>query len=83
LLAEWQQGDTIVSLSRTAYDSRFGLVVMSVLLQAQARSAQAAAVVLDVREGPAREAALLKKRLDEAKAADEKTRATNIGALRP
>ncbi len=83
LLAEWQQGDTTVSLSRSGRDSRFGLVVMSVPLEGQARSAQAAAVVMDAREAPEREAAILKKQKDDAKAADEKTRATNIGALRP
>jgi len=83
LLAEWQQGDTSVSLHRAAYDSGFGLVVMSVPLEGLARSASASAVVMDTREAPAREAALLKKQQDEAKVAEEKARTTNRGVFRP
>ena len=83
LLAEWQQGDTHLALRRGAYDSGFGLVVMSVPLEGLARSAYASAVVMDTREAPAREAALLKKQQDQARAAEEKARATNKGAFRP
>ena len=82
-LAEWQHGDTRVTLHRAAYDVGFGLVVLSVPLDGLARTAAATAVVMDTRESPAREAALLKKQQDDAKAADEKARATNKGVFRP
>jgi hypothetical protein len=83
LLAEWQKGETHVSLYRSAYDSGFGLVVLSAPLDGLARTATATAVVMDAREAPVREAALLKKRQDDAKAADAKARDTNKGAFRP
>ncbi|HLG57004.1 MAG TPA: hypothetical protein VI485_16815 [Vicinamibacterales bacterium] len=83
MLAEWQVGDTRVTLHRSAYDVGFGLVVLSVPLEGLARTAAANAVVLDTRESPAREAALLKKQQDDAKVAEEKARATNKGVFRP
>jgi len=58
-------------------------VVMSVPLEGLARSASASAVVMDTREAPAREAALLKRQQDEAKVAEEKARTTNKGVFRP
>jgi len=83
LVAEWQQGNTSVSLHRSEYDSGFGLVVLSVPLEGLARTASATAVVMDTREAPAREAALLKKQQDDTKAAEEKARVTNKGVFRP
>jgi hypothetical protein len=83
LLAEWRQGNTQVTLNRSAYDTGFSLVVLSVPLEGLARTASASALVLDTREAPVREAALLKKRQDDAKVAEEKARATNKGAFRP
>ena len=83
-IAQWESGDdTIVSLHWSDYRAGFGLIVMSQRLDDLARSASVTAVALDVREAPMREAARQKKEADDRQAADDKTRATNIGAFRP
>jgi hypothetical protein len=83
VIAEWRQSDTTVVLQRKQYNESFLLVITSLPLDIVARKAQATAVVMDQREAPAREAALLKKRADDEKVAAETTRATNKKAFRP
>jgi len=83
IIAEWRHADTTVVLQRKEYSESFFLVITSLPLDVIARKAQATAVVMDQREAPAREAALLKKRADEDKVAAETTRSTNKKAFRP
>lgn len=83
VVAEWRQTDASVVLTRGVYTESFVLVITSVSLDAEARKAQATAVVMDAREAPAREAALEKKRADDARQADEVARAANKKAFRP
>ena len=82
VIAEWRHADTKVVLQRKEYSESFFLVITSLPLDIIARKAQATAVAMDQREAPAREAALLKKRADDEKAAAESTRSTNKKAFR-
>jgi hypothetical protein len=83
VLARWRQGDTSITLQQSPYSGGFGLVILSVPVEALARKAQATAVTMDAREAPAREAARAKAQADAEKAAAEKTRTTNKAAFRP
>lgn len=83
VLARWRQGDTSIVLQHAPYGGGFGLVILSVPLDALARKAEATAVTLDAREAPAREAARAKAQADAEKTAAEKTRATNKAGFRP
>src|SRR4030095_9661894 len=65
VLAEWQQADAGVVLRRSQYNESFSLVITSLPLEALARKAQTTALMLDVREAPAREAELARKRADD------------------
>jgi hypothetical protein len=59
------------------------LVITSIPLEALARKAQATAVIIDAREAPARDAARAREQAEAARAAAEKTRATNKAAFKP
>lgn len=83
VIAEWRQADATVALQRKPYNESFVLVITSLSLDTIARKAQASAVVMDEREAPAREAALLKKQADEAKVVAERTRSTNKKVFQP
>ncbi len=83
VIAEWRREDTHMSLRRGRYNESFSLVITSVSLDAIARKAQASALVMDVREAPAREAALSKKRADEQRQVEEQTRTTNKKVFTP
>jgi hypothetical protein len=83
VLAEWRQADTSVVLQRGRYSESFVLVITSLSLDTLARKAQATAEVMDDREAPAREAALLKKRADEQRQAEEQVREANKKVFRP
>jgi hypothetical protein len=83
IIAEWRHADTTVVLQRKQHSESFFLVITSLPLDKIAGDAHATAVVMDQREAPAREAALLKKRADDEKAAAETTRSTNKKAFRP
>lgn len=83
VLARWRQGDTSITLQQSPYSGGFGLVMLSVPLEAIARKAQAVAVTIDAREAPAREAARAKAQAEAEKAAAEKTRTTNKAAFKP
>jgi hypothetical protein len=83
LIAEWQQGPTKMTLSQATRGAAFSLVIVDVPVEALARTAQESAVVMDAREAPARDAALQKKREEDARAAEERTRATNKRAFVP
>jgi hypothetical protein len=83
VLATWRQGDTSIALQQSIYGGTFGLVIVSVPLEALARKAQATAVTMDNRDAPRREAARVKAAADAEKAAAEKTRTTNKAAFQP
>jgi hypothetical protein len=83
VIAEWRHADTTVALQRKHYNDSFFLVITSLPLDKIAGDAHATAVVMDKSEAPAREAALLKKRADDEKAAAETTRSTNKKVFRP
>ena len=83
VIAEWRQADATVALQRKPYNESFVLVITSLSLDTIARKAQASAVVMDEREAPAREAALLKKQADDAKVVAERTRSTNKKVFQP
>jgi hypothetical protein len=83
LVAEWQRGETKVTLSQATYGSAFSLLIVAVPVEVLARTANEAAVTLDAREAPAREAARAKKQEADARAAQERARATNKEAFRP
>ena len=83
VLAEWQHADVHVAVRRSRYTESFSLVITSLPLEAMARKARATAMTMDVREAPAREAALAKKRADDLRQADEQTRTTNKKVFRP
>lgn len=83
VIAEWRREDTHMSLRRGRYNESFSLVITSVSLDAIARKAKASALVMDVREAPAREAALSKKRADEQRQVEEQTRTANKKVFTP
>ena len=83
VIAEWREADTSLVLQRRRYNESFVLVITSLSLDTIARQAQATAVVMDEREAPVREAALLKKRADDERQAAELTRSTNKKVFQP
>jgi hypothetical protein len=83
VLATWRSGDTTITLNEVSYRGSFGLVIVSTAREAAAHKAQAAAVVMDAREAPAREAARAQAEAEAARAAAEKIRNTNKGAFTP
>jgi hypothetical protein len=83
VIAEWRQADSLITLQHSPYTTTFSLVITAVSLEATARKAQETATVLDLREAPAREAALAKKRADDERQAEERARATNKGVFQP
>ena len=83
LIAEWQRGETKATLSQGGYNASFRLVIVAAPVEALASTAHAAAVAMDVREAPAREAARAKKVEEDAQAAEDRARTTNKGAFRP
>ena len=82
-LGEWRQADTSVTLQRSSYSESYSLVIVSLALDAVASKALADAVILDERDAPAREAARLKKQLDDERAAQELRRSTNKKVFQP
>jgi hypothetical protein len=82
-VAQWQAGDTTLTLNHFAYSGRFALTIVSVRLQALARKAQAAAVAIDAREAPARDAQRERARVEAERVAAEKMRTTNKATFEP
>jgi hypothetical protein len=83
IIGEWQHADTSVVLQRSAYSESYSLVILSLSLDATARKALADAAILDERDAPEREAARLKKQLDDERAAQELRRTTNKKVFQP
>ena len=83
VIAEWREKDAHIALRRSRYNGSFSLVVTSLSLDAVARKARASAMAMDIREAPEREAALVKKRAEEQRHAEEQARTTNKELFRP
>jgi hypothetical protein len=83
IVAEWRQADASVVLQRREYTDAYVLVVTSLSLDTAARKAEATALVLDDREAPQREAALVKKRADDERQAEERARSANKKTFQP
>jgi hypothetical protein len=83
LVAKWQRGETTVTLSQATYGSTYTVMIVALPVETLARTAKAAAVVLDAREAPAREAARAKKQDEDSRAEKERARTTNKGSFRP
>jgi hypothetical protein len=82
-IASWREGDTTIVLNELVYSGGFGLVITSTVLEAAARKTQAAAVAIEAREAPARDAARARAQADAARAAADKVRTTNKGRFEP
>ena len=83
VLARWETGESLVTLSRGSHTSEFQLILISKPLSTRARSAIREAIRLDAMEAPRRESELRKKEAGDASAARDKTRITNKAAFRP
>jgi hypothetical protein len=82
-VAQWRSGNVDVLLNRSGYNDDFGLTIVSTSLELLARKAQAASVVIDRREAPARDAARKKQQDDDARAAENAARTINKAGFRP
>jgi hypothetical protein len=82
-LAQWRSSDTTVRLQHQDYNGEYALTVTSVVLEQRARKAQATAAATDVREAPARDAALRKSEAEAARERAAKTRSTNKETFDP
>jgi hypothetical protein len=83
VVARWGDADCSVVLYRSSYASGFRIVVTSPRLEALARAADAQAIRLDESEAPKREAARLKKEVEDTRASQAKARVANKAAFRP
>jgi hypothetical protein len=82
-ISRWATDEYSVALFRSTLGQAFRVVVTSTALDALARTADAQAVRLDLREAPQRAIAKQKKDAEDARLSEEKTRATNKAAFRP
>ena len=73
-VASWDNAQYSVNLVRSPYTDILGLIVSSKAITVQADLAIAEAVKLDEQEGPKRETARQKKRIDDLEAARQKNR---------
>jgi hypothetical protein len=82
-IARWQDADATVDLKHYEYGGGFGLVVTSPALERTALAGIRAALAIDAREAPLKEAALLKARDAEERETAAKRRSTNKDAFTP
>jgi len=82
-LAEWDRGDTRVTLSRGTFPTVVRLVLISKQLSGLADSSIAEALRLDAAEAPQRDADRRSQERADTTAAQEKTRALNKAAFHP
>ena len=83
VLAQWDSGESRLTLIREPYTPEFQLMLISTSLSARAWAAIEEATRLDIVEAPRREAERREKEANEARAARDKTRMTNKTAFRP
>jgi hypothetical protein len=82
-VARWNGADYTVVLSRWAYGAAFRLVVESTHLASLARVADARAIVLDIQEGPKREADRARVEQQQKDVAEATARAANKAIFQP
>jgi len=75
-VASWEDSQYSFSLVRSSFTDRFGLVIYSKRVNAEAELAIAQAVKLEEQEGPQREAERQKKEADDLEAARQKNQKT-------
>jgi hypothetical protein len=83
VVARWNGPGYAVALSRWAYGAAFRLVIESTRLAALAHTADARALVLDVQEGPQREAARAKREQQGKDDAETAARSANKATFQP
>jgi hypothetical protein len=82
-IARWGDRDYTVSLVRSEYGPRFGLILVSNRIDTLARAAIVEATRLDLQEAPQREAQLLKQQAEDARVKQDKARLANKPMFRP
>jgi hypothetical protein len=82
-VAQWEDPDHRLTLSRGTYPMLFRLELVSRNLDDLAQAAAIEAIRLDDREAPQREADRLKTEIADARAAQEKARLANKATFRP
>jgi hypothetical protein len=82
-IARWRDADATVDLRHHDYGGGYGLVVTSPALERAALAGTRAALAIDAREAPQKEAALLKERDARERETAAKRRATNKDAFKP
>ena len=82
-VAQWEDPDHRLTLSRGTYPMLFRLGLVSKNLDDLAQAAAIEAIRLDDREAPQREADRLNTEIVDARAAQEKARLVNKAAFRP
>jgi hypothetical protein len=82
-LAQWGDAEYSVELYRSSYVQTFRVIVMSLELEALARTAVAQAIKLDEREAPQREIARQQKEAAESRVTQEKARVSNKATFKP
>ena len=83
VLARWEDPRTAVNFVRSAYQSTFGLILVSKELEPAAREASAEAIRLDKSEAPQREAEVERQKAEETRLKDAQSRRTNKPSFRP
>lgn len=76
LIATWEDSLSSFNLIRSSFTDRFGLIIYSKRVNAEAELAIAEAVKLEEQEGPAREADRQKKRIDDLEVARHRNQKT-------
>jgi hypothetical protein len=82
-IARWRDADATVDLNHYEYGGGYGLVVTSVVLDRAAAAGTRAALAIDAREAPQKEAALLEQRKSQERETAAKRRSTNKDAFKP
>jgi hypothetical protein len=83
VVAQWDDGSSMLSLVRAGYSREFQLVLISKPLSARARSATKEALRVDTKEAPQRELDQRSKALADIRVAQEKARTVNKAAFKP
>jgi len=83
VLARWDNEQYSYNLYRSSYGSTFGLVAFSKMLDLLARNASRESDRLDKLEAPAKELAQQKKRVDDARSAQQAARSMNKPKFHP
>ncbi len=83
VVARWDDGDSLLTLTRGTYPPEFQLILISKTSNGRARSAIKEALRLETLAAPQRELDLRNKNVADAQVASQKARAANKPAFRP